>query len=118
MLLGGGFYAYGRNIDPEGIGNVLAHRRDMGRQFGGLAKQRGVDVAQLVAVAGQNGGNLAGQRQRVSALVGGVGIGKMFADIAQGSRAQHGIHNGVQQNIGIGMPQQPFFVRNFHTAQD
>jgi hypothetical protein len=40
----------------------------------------------------------------------------MHSDITQTSRPQQGITDGVDQNIGIRMTQQAFFIRNRHTA--
>ena len=41
----------------------------------------------------------------------------MAANIAQGGRAQHGIGDGVQEHIGIRMPQQAVAMGHGHTAQ-
>ena len=42
----------------------------------------------------------------------------MPADIAQRGRAQQRIGNGVQQYVGVAVAQQPFFMRDIHSAQD
>ena len=40
----------------------------------------------------------------------------MHPDITQTGRPQQGITDGVNQNIGIRMTQQAFFIYNRHTA--
>jgi len=41
----------------------------------------------------------------------------MAANIAQRSRAQQRIGEGVQQHVGIGVAQQPLRMRQRHAAQ-
>ena len=67
-------------------------------------------------MSGDNFRYFAGQRQGVRALVGGVGIGEMLADVTQGRCAQHGVHHCVQQHIGVGMAQQAFLVGDLYPA--
>ena len=47
-----------------------------------------------------------------------IGIGKMFADIAQPDRAQQGVANRVRQRVGVGMPFESARMRNFDSAQN
>ena len=62
--------------------------------------------------------HLAGQLQRVRTLVGGVVVREMLTDVPQRRRTQHGIHDRVQQHIGIGMTQQALFKRDLNAAQN
>ena len=71
VLLRRGLDADGVHGQTKGVGNVPAHGRDMRGQLRALAEDRGVDVADLIAVLGNDAGDLAGQGQRVRALVGG-----------------------------------------------
>ena len=41
----------------------------------------------------------------------------MGADIAFGQRAENGVGNGVQQDVGVGMADEPPVVRNVHAAE-
>ena len=71
VFLRRGLDADGVHGQTKGVGNVPAHGRDMRGQLRALAEDRGVDVADLIAVLGDDAGDLAGQSQRVRALVGG-----------------------------------------------
>ena len=42
----------------------------------------------------------------------------MTPDVAQGRRAQHGVGDGVQEHVGVGVPVQPLFKRNLDPAQN
>ena len=42
---------------------------------------------------------------------------KMLADIAGADAAQHGVGEGMQAGIGVGMAFQAVIVRHFHAAQ-
>ena len=42
----------------------------------------------------------------------------MRADVAQRRRAQKRIDDGVEQDVGVGMPPQPHLARYLHPAQD
>ena len=41
----------------------------------------------------------------------------MRADVAQARRAEHGVHNRVQQHIGVRMPRETALVRDLDAAQ-
>ena len=81
MLLGRGLDADGVHRQTEGIGNLLAHCGDVGGQLRALAKNRCINVADPVAVGGDDLCHLAGQLQRICALVGGVVVGEMLTDV-------------------------------------
>lgn len=42
----------------------------------------------------------------------------MAADIAESSRTEHCITNGVQHDVGVGMAEQPGFMWNADTTED
>jgi len=42
----------------------------------------------------------------------------MFSDVARSERPKDGVSNGMGKDIGIGMPLEPAFVRNFDAAED
>ena len=47
-----------------------------------------------------------------------IGVGKKVADIAFAQSAQDGIANGVHQHIGVGMPFQSLWMRDFDATED
>ncbi|MNH07293.1 hypothetical protein D3C76_1250950 [compost metagenome] len=60
---------------------------------------------------------MAQQHAAVGALELRIGVGEVLADIAQRRSAKQGIAQGVQQDVAIGMGQQPELVRNAHPTQ-
>ena len=58
------------------------------------------------------------QQQRVGTLIGRIGVGKKLPDIPGTSSAQDGICQGMSQDVGIGMTEQPFIVRNIDPADN
>ena len=51
-------------------------------------------------------------------FVGRVLIREMGPQVAGPHRAQEGVADGVGQDVGIGMAQQPQGMRDFHPSQD
>ena len=76
MLLGGGLDAHSVHRQPEGLGQLFAHGRDVGRQLGPLAEDGGVDVLDLPAILVQDLGHAAGQLEAVGAEYSGSVSGK------------------------------------------
>ena len=107
VFLRRGLDADGVHGQTKGVGNVPAHGRDMRGQLRALAKDRGVDVADLIAVLGDDAGDLAGQGQRVRALVGGVIIREVLADVAQRRRAQHSASEWPSRPFSYGISTPP-----------
>ena len=56
--------------------------------------------------------------QAADPLIGRIRVRKMLSDIPQRGRAQKRIHHRMQQHVRIRMPQKPFFIWNFHAADD
>ena len=61
---------------------------------------------------------MAGQLQAVGPGIFGVGIREVLPDVAQSRCAQHSVHDGVGQHVGVGMAQQALLIRDLHTAQN
>jgi hypothetical protein len=47
-----------------------------------------------------------------------VRIRKVRSDIPQPGRAEEGIAQSVSEDIGIGIPEEPFRIRNPHSTED
>jgi hypothetical protein len=58
------------------------------------------------------------QQQTVRALVALVAVGKMLSDVSQCRGSEKGIHDGVQQNVCIGMSEKSEGVLDPHSAED
>jgi hypothetical protein len=48
----------------------------------------------------------------------GVGVGEVLPDVGQAGCAKKRIDDRVQKNVGVGMSEQSFFVRDFDAAQN
>lgn len=56
-----------------------------------------------------------GQTRRIAPPC--VGIGEVLADVAQAGAAEKGVHDGVQENVGVGVPLQAQPVIEADTAE-
>ena len=61
---------------------------------------------------------MAQQLDAVGAGIGGIIVGKMFADIAQRQGSQQGVHDRVGQDIGVRMTQKALLKGDLHAAED
>ena len=86
--------------------------------FDALCNDGGIDVANAEALFAHNFSDAGCQLHTVCTAIGFIRIGKMATDIPFSNSAEHGIHQGVQKNVGIRMSKQAHDVRNFHTAED
>ncbi len=76
------------------------------RQLGSLSEDCQVTIAHGIAFAPDQCSNLTQQAATVRLMIGGVGIGKMLADVAQCQRTQQGVTQSMQGDITIGMSNQ------------
>jgi len=76
-----------------------------------------VDVADFPALGVDQRNHMTQQHAAVGALELRVGVRKVFADITQRGRAEQGIAQGVQQDVTVGVSEQPEAVCNAHAAQ-
>ena len=83
------------------------HFRLVGAELGLLGKDYAIDIDQVMALLLQKPVDLGQEPATVGAGPGRVGIGKVQADITQTRRPQHGVHEGVKEDVGIGVAQQP-----------
>ena len=111
----------GLDIDPvlgdvQCLGNILHHLRNMGRQFGLLCHNGGVNVAHGPAPAQQVLPHILQQQQTGNPLILGVRVGEQLADVSGRRRTQQCVHNGMDHHIGIRMAIQSHLIGDFHTA--
>ncbi|MOA19102.1 hypothetical protein D3C78_1394590 [compost metagenome] len=90
----------------------------MGRELGRLGDHRAVDVADLQPRGAHAPRGFHQQLHGIRALELRVGVGKVPADVPQRRAAQQRIGDGMQQHVGIRMPEQAHAVGNFHAADD
>ena len=88
----------------------------MRRQAWRLGDHGAVYIGDLPALRAYGLRRTGKQHARISALPTRIGVGKMATDVAQRRGAEQGIGDGVQQHIGIRVPEQPCHVVNVHAA--
>ena len=78
-------------------GEVGMHEAHVG--FGGLRK------------------HLIEQHHRGNVVEGGIVVREQLADVAPGKAAEHGVHEGVEQHVAVGVGADEVFAAYFHAAQ-
>ena len=58
------------------------------------------------------------QLQRIRAFVGRVAVREVQPDVPERRRAEQRVRDRVQQDVGVGVPEQPLFIWNVHAADD
>lgn len=117
MFGGGGFDGDASGVDAEDGGNGVAHLRDVGSYFGLLGDDNAVNVADTVTVVEEELVAAAEEHFAVDVFVLGVLVGEVFADVAQGGGAEHGVADSMEEYIGIGMAEESEGVGYLNTSQ-
>ena len=118
MFLRSGLHVHPAHIHIHRRGDVALHLFNIGPQFGSLGNHGHINVTDPVAILRHLLSHDLQQLQGVRALVSGIRIGKMFADVPQSRSTQQRIGNRMEQHIRIGVAQKSQFIGNLHTAQD
>jgi hypothetical protein len=82
-----------------------------------LSDDGAVDIADLIARRANAACRLRQQQRRVGTLKRRIGIGEVAPDVAQRRGAEQRVGDGVQQRVGVGMPEQAVRVRDRHAPQ-
>ena len=116
-LGGGGLHAHGVDWHAEGGGHVCAHLLAVRGELGGLRRDGAVHVRHAPAAPARQGGDLAHEAERVSALVGGVGVREEPAYVPGSQGAEHRVHHGMCHHVGVRVASQPAHARHVDAAQ-
>ena len=100
---GGGFDRYKAGVYAKDVSNGLSHLGDIGADFGFLGHDYAVDIADGEVLLLEEFVAVGQEQFAVDAFVAWVGVGEVFAYVAQCSGTQHGIAYGVEQNVGVGV---------------
>ena len=115
-LVGCGLDVDSLGADAEALGHTLLDGGHVLGELGSLQQYGGVEVHGLPARVAGAGRRLAREPGAVGAAPGGVGVGIVAADIAGLERSQDGVHDGVQQHVGVGVTHGPLLRRHLHAA--
>lgn len=116
LLAGLGFDTDPIDGQVQELGDALPHQSLVGTQLGLLGENNGIHIDE-----GEPGFSypLPSQLEHfggISPPVGLVRVGKQLADIAQTGRAQQGIRQGMEQDIGVTMSNRLPAVRHVNPA--
>src|SRR2546428_14085057 len=103
---------------PERGGDALAHQRRVRADPRPLGDDREVDVAGGVAPLGQQGDDPPQQVEAVGAAPATLGRGKVLADVAERGRAEQGVDQRVQGDVGVRVAVQTELALDRDAAED
>ena len=83
-----------------------------------LREEGGVDIPRRPPRLPHEADDLAQQNLTVGVAEALVGGGEMLTDVTQGGRAEECVDDGMEQDIGVGMPVQPPVVRDLDAAEN
>ena len=89
----------------------------MGIDFGSFGAEGCVDVANVVALFGQQVDDTLEDDFAIHVERFVARVGKMIADVAQIGCAKEGVADGMHEHIGVAMTLQPHAMWNFDAAQ-
>jgi hypothetical protein len=116
-LVGGGFHAYIRFLQAQGLGNAPTHASDVRGQARPLGDDGGVQVGHGVTLAGYHARRLGQQSGAVRPGVCRVIGREVLTDVAQARRPQKGIDNSMKEDIGIAVATQADLTRYLDAPQ-
>jgi hypothetical protein len=112
-------------LDVDGLrgnvataGKVGLHRGEMRRQFGALADDGNVGVAQKIMPRSSSAGAPGQEQQAVDSAVLLVGVRKMAADVTLAQSAEQGVGQGMGHDIGVGVAVQAPFIVDGYPAEN
>ena len=108
-------HAVGRDADAGR--DRLLHANAMGHELRRFGYHRGIDVDGQPARLPHSFRHGLQQAEAGNPPVGLVSIREEDADIAQAQRAEKGVADGVEQDVGVGMPLQAALVLDLNAAE-
>lgn len=100
-FVGSSFNADRRWIELQGISQVLLHLLEMGFEFRTLGNNDAIEITNGPAFFVDEAVHLFEEGEAVGAAPLLICGGEVMADIAEAERAEHGIHDGMSEDIGI-----------------
>ena len=110
LLFGCGFYIDTLCRDSENRGDIFLHLGNIGQKLRSLRDYCRIDVGNAPAISVKQCFYSFGKRKTCDSFIGFVGVGKMLSDVTESHGADQRVKNGMNQNIGIGMPEQAEFI--------
>ena len=89
----------------------------MGRNFRGFGDDGGVDVFQHRAAFFEQEADFPEKDEAADAAPAFVGVGEVMADVARAERAEDGVGEGVDEDVGVGVALEALVVRQLNAAE-
>lgn len=105
-------------VRAKNVCKILFHLRKKRSKLRFLRQDRHIQIAEPIPSLRNKLPDPAEQEHAGDSEIGRIGVGEMLTDIAERRSAEEGVHNGVKQNIRVGMAVQAQSVRNPHAAED
>ena len=118
VFLRGGLHIDLRHIQSQHPCNIVRHRRNVIFQLGPLSNHRHIDISHFVAGIGHFLTHNPQKFQRIRTFIGRICIGKMLADVSQGSSAQKAVGDSMEQHICVTVAQEALLKGNLYAAQN
>ncbi len=104
--------------EAEAGGEAIAHLGKVGFEFGPFGDDDRIDVANLPALAEDEFVYLGEELQAVGSLPLGIVRGEVVADITQAGGSEHGVHDGVGEDVGVAVADEAEFVVDFDATEN
>ena len=111
-LLSRGLYTDPIKLDLHRGGELFAHQRDVRRELWALGNDRAVHVDDTISHVFEHLPHRVQQLHTVRSLIALVAVRKELANIAEGCRAEQGVHQRVGQHIRVRVAEQALFPGN------
>ena len=113
-----GFEVHRRGWHREQASHRLSNLRLVAGKLRPLGEDGtiGVDGPPTLRADGRQ--DLGEHLRRTAITVRGIVVRKPFADVTQPGRTEQGVNQGVQQDVGIGMPYRTPIMRNPNAAEE
>ena len=86
--------------------------------FRSLGDDRRIHVVDGETAVGKFCPHCAEQHERIRALIFFGGVREMKTDIPHGCRSEQRVHDRMEQNVSVGMSEQPLLIGNIYTSYD
>ena len=116
-LRGRATHDHALRLDGQGFGQVSTHGFAVVSYLRALADDNGVYIRHLPGLAYEHP-HLAQKPYRIGVFITFVGVGEVVTDVFEAGGAQHGVGDGVSEDIGVGVTDQAPLEGYIDPAED
>ena len=112
-----GLHRHTSRVDVEDPGNVASHLIPPRRHDGPIGDEAEVTRSRLQVPVSQHGHNVRQKIEPADASIGRVGVGEMFAEIAERSGSQQRVAQRMADDVTIGMAEKSRLTLEVHSPE-